>query len=321
MTATEVDAIGPGPRHAQLQLAHVLVHDRLSLAGIRALTIKGPCSEAHGLRSARVSADADVLVEPNRFDDALAAMREVGFNPRPTSAVTAVISTHAVATVHRAWPIDIDLHRRFPGMTEDPTVTFDLLWDARAYARLGNSTVPIAGLSHAMLIDALHVLREPHRLPRARAEYDRMVRLAETLLGDLGLGALVIEARRLGALETARPFLVALGQTLPPAPPRGSDPNLDDWLERSEGSSGTAGRLWRASRGMPGKARLRLLAGAVFQSERDFRIDHPETPAGGWALARARARRVGSGLRTAGVRVASRGLCRKLAPPSDGGRR
>lgn len=321
MSDTEVGAIGPGPRHAQLQLAHVLAHDRLSHAGIRALTIKGPCSEAHKLRGSRVSADADVLVDPSHFDEAVAAMREVGFNPRPVSAVTAVISTHAVATVHHSWPVDIDLHRRFPGLTEDPTAAFEVLWDARAYAKLGSTLVPIAGLSHAMLIEALHVLREPSRSPRASADYDRMVRSAGTLLGDLGTRTLVTEASKLGALETARPFLAAVGEPLPPASRRSADPMLADWIERSEGASGTASRLWQASRGMPGVARLRLLVGAVFQSERDFRIDHPDTPPGVMALAMARAKRVVSGMRTVWARIVSRGTRKTTTPPTDGEQR
>lgn len=51
--------------------------------GIRLLVVKGDALARMGLREPRVSADVDVLVEPDRFDELCAALEGAGWSERP----------------------------------------------------------------------------------------------------------------------------------------------------------------------------------------------------------------------------------------------
>jgi len=142
--------------------------------GIRALVIKGLSLAHHGLRTDRVSADVDVLVEPTRFEELLAAILGVGWTLRPTSTGDRLMIRHSVTLLHRAWPNDIDLHSTFPGLLAGPGAAFEELWRHRTRVVLGGVPCWIPDRASALVIWGLHSLRGNVRQPRHDAELDQL---------------------------------------------------------------------------------------------------------------------------------------------------
>jgi hypothetical protein len=143
-------------------LLPVLVSRMAADRGIRALLIKGQAADHHQLRPARVSNDVDLFVEPAGFSELHHALIEAGwFGVDDTSQPTVVAEKHSVALQHQLWPLELDVHRRFPGFFAADAEVFDLLWDDRIQLELGGQDVPTAGLASSVIIGVLHAWRNP----------------------------------------------------------------------------------------------------------------------------------------------------------------
>lgn len=170
--------------------------------GIRALLVKGLSLERHGLRQGHVSADVDLLVEPDQFEDLIRGLLERGWSRRPDTLMSGRMTTHSVALIKDGWPNDIDLHREYPGLLVGSARAFEVLWAHRVPATFAGICCWIPDRESAIVIWALHSLRGTDRQPRHRAELHQLAteilpRLSErervTLglrIGDLGAAPL-----------------------------------------------------------------------------------------------------------------------------------
>lgn len=197
-------------------LATALSQHIARAAGIRSLVIKGPLAAAQGLRSPRQSHDVDLLVDPTRFDDLLDAFAEYGWTARPTSGFPLMLDLHSRTLVHPRWNCDIDIHHYWPGFIGDAAEIFDHVWERRQSLPVAGVAVDTAGLADSALVLALHSLREAGYA----SANSRLMREYATVLERVGtddaLARSVFDsASDTGALQTARPLLIALGFDVP----------------------------------------------------------------------------------------------------------
>lgn len=163
---------GRGPAVA---LAHALVDHLARHVGVRALAIKGPVLTAHGLRDRRTSSDADVLVDPAGLPLLQDALVGCGWQVRYERAMPYLLERHSVPLVHPGWPVDIDLHRYFPGCHAEPAVAFERFWEHRAEVVLAGRPVRSLDLVGSTLVAGLHCLRHPAS-PHRQRELAALVR-------------------------------------------------------------------------------------------------------------------------------------------------
>jgi hypothetical protein len=299
--ASSADSLGAGSFRALLEssaaaeLAHSLVARVAEDHGIRVLLIKGPVLAALGLREPRLSADVDVLVDPARVADLLAALMELGWAPRVVPTGAYILGLHSDTFIHPEWPCDLDIHHCFPGMFADAQVAFDALWARKVHVTLAGRLVPCADLLGSALIAALHSLRDPE-LPRSRSELDYLKVALALRLDEAGLAELAWLASEVGAAVTAAPLLRSLGA-----------PELPDAVVTTEelplwdvrvASSGLKTIAWLVElRRTP----LRLWPGrlwhALVLTETEIRQAQPDAAPGARGLLVARVRRLAWGVK------------------------
>lgn len=152
------------------RLAHALAGHLASSVGVRALAIKGPVSDHYRLRDPWVSADADILVEPSRFQAFCLQLEARGWRQRVARPTPSILESHSTTYIHPEWPCDIDVHKSFPGFFEDPAVVFDELWRTRETITVANVTITIPSRPASAAIGALHALRNLS-VPRHQREF------------------------------------------------------------------------------------------------------------------------------------------------------
>lgn len=158
------------------QLAHALLARIGRDTGIRALSIKGLVADRYRLRTPRVAADADVMVDPARFDEFCAALREHGWHLRVEREVPSLLGPHSVTYIRDDWPNDIDAHVRFPGFFADDQVVFDRLWSTRSEMQSAHTTVAVPSRGASAVIAALHAVRYSKSVRHA-GELEQVARL------------------------------------------------------------------------------------------------------------------------------------------------
>lgn len=178
--------------------------------GVRALLVKGLSLERHGLRQGHASADVDLLVEPDKFEDLIRAFLERGWSRRPDTLMSGRMTTHSVALIKDGWPNDIDLHREYPGLLVGPARAFDVLWDHRVPATFAGIRCWIPDRESAIVIWALHSLRGTDRQPRHRAELRQLTREILPRLSERGRVTLGLRIGDLGAAPL-RPLCLPAG--------------------------------------------------------------------------------------------------------------
>lgn len=298
MTSQPVQtSTAPLPFAVGVELAHALACAVAEDVGARALVIKGPSAAHHGLREPRISADADVWVEPARFDDVVAALGALGWESRPTTETGRLITTHSVTLWNQQWPCDIDLHSRYPGMLAPGAAAFDALWSRREALQQAGLDVPIPDLGGAVMISALHSLRSRSQDPRHERELDRLLGVTVPSLDALTRSAILSLAGELGALDTARPFLEELGIELPAPTAPGVDPELDHWRAFVRGDGTPTTHLLAIVVKAPWRDKPRLLWSAIWPSYDDYVVAHPGAPTSRDAVTRLRLARLGKGVR------------------------
>ncbi|QHF22016.1 hypothetical protein GTU71_15015 [Rathayibacter sp. VKM Ac-2762] len=194
-------------------LVSAFVHRRADAAGLRALVLKGPTAAADRLRPPRTSGDVDLLVAPDDLPRILALLAADGWTERPWPDGPTLAAKHSRSYRHAAWPVDIDVHWRWPGFLVPPRDAFEALWSRHRIVELAGRPVATASVADSALVLALHALRDAWQITDPRltrpSDYDLLV---EAVGARAELHApLRAAAEELGAVQTAQPFLDALG--------------------------------------------------------------------------------------------------------------
>ncbi len=114
------------PRRARLEHGHALGQRLADQAGIRVLHIKGIAAEAILPLDETLSAEVDLLVEPDgharlvRMLQGLRTAEVVDDAGRSSEG-------HAVEIVSHGLGVSLDVHSHFPGFRADPAAVFDVL--------------------------------------------------------------------------------------------------------------------------------------------------------------------------------------------------
>lgn len=290
---------GPEPVDAlrleeAVPLGYALVARAARDAGVRALAIKGPVLELQGLRSGHQSRDVDVLVEPSGREALTSRLAALGWTAWIESSTVNVLPQHSEPLKHPAWPVELDLHDRFPGFLAEPAAVFSVLWQSRSAVTLVGASIECTDRVGSAAIAALHVLRDPVR--RADAFEDLCVRIDSTLdaadrhrLSEL--------AARTGAVGPLAPLFERLGLS-PAAGPDASDPDAAAVWSLGTALAGEHSVAWvhellrTPVAGWPG-----LLRRALLLTEPEIRFLYGDLAPGRRGLARGRARRLRRGLR------------------------
>jgi hypothetical protein len=280
------------PASAAGALAAALAHALGSTQGVRSLIIKGPVTSHFGLRPPRLSADIDVLVEPSRYEDYLAALEAAGWTARPEMEASTALSAHSASFTHPGWPTDIDVHWEFPGLLAQPSVAFDALWRSRAAIECATVACDVTGAEGSAIISALHSLRHDTDSLRLATELtfatdevrtwaasakDRLARLAE----ETGAAGPLVE------------WFAHLGIEVAVEP---SDA-LADWHARRSSGDTFAGQFVAGMAEAGARDRLRLAWITFWPRAEELRAARPEIGPGKAAIVRARFARWGRGIR------------------------
>lgn len=198
-------------QRAAVELAHALCQWIGSTEGVRVLSIKGPISEAQGLRPPRISSDADVIVEPDGYEKFCQHLMRRGWHRRYARKIPSTLEHHSRAFIHPDWPVDIDVHHYYPGSFVEKSVLFDTLWEYRTTEIIASREIVATNPLASSLVMLLHAARQP-RSGRHIAETRHLETLVRGgLLGDEGPAHLLELARSVHAVGPIRPFLVRLG--------------------------------------------------------------------------------------------------------------
>ncbi|MFD5224648.1 hypothetical protein ACFWHT_03415 [Microbacterium sp. NPDC058342] len=141
------------------ELAHALLAQIGRDTGIRLLSIKGLVADRYGLRKPRVAADADVIVEPSRFDEFCRLLTGHGWHLRVEREVPSLLGPHSVTFIRDDWPNDIDAHVRFPGFFATDAEVFERLWQTRGRMEVAHVDVSVPSRGASAVIAALHAVR------------------------------------------------------------------------------------------------------------------------------------------------------------------
>ncbi|CAH0310911.1 hypothetical protein SRABI128_04510 [Microbacterium sp. Bi128] len=276
-------------------LATALVDHVAASAGVPVLFIKGPAATMMGLRAHHVSADVDVLVRPEDLDRMAELLGLRGWLERPPGAAVVRRYAHSKTLYHPQWNCDIDVHDRFPGMEASPGSAFDTLWRDRQYLVMATRSVPVPSIPAAVIIQALHSLRNMDD-PRHRDEYLGLLqRVGATVHHDL-----VDLSAELQATAALKPLLDDLGMAdLPMLPGTVSE----EWRYRTS-VQGTGTAYLVELMGSPWRAKPRVLARAIFPSRQSLRHDNLYLDDSVAGLLRAHVSRWGRGF--AGLPAAAR---------------
>ncbi|GAA3597960.1 hypothetical protein GCM10022198_22800 [Klugiella xanthotipulae] len=284
----------PLPVEVSAALAHALVAEIATIANTRILFLKGPVSNAHGLRPWRAFHDVDVLADPARVHTVERGMEAAGWQRRPSSLGHSRFVTHSHTYFHPQWPCDVDIHTSFPGILLEDSEAFDVLWTQRMDLRIAGRNITTTNFAASALITALHSLRAMSEV-RHSTEFDYVVKaVTDRMFPEEIREELLPLAIQLNAVEPLRPFLARVGAPLPPPAP--ISPELERWKLHSH-QKNQAGNWMLLISQAPARQKPGLLWRAVFPTTQDLLIDHPEAGESWPRLISARVTRLGRGIR------------------------
>ena len=137
------------PYGVRVQLGHAAVQHVAGAVGARVLHVKGFAVDPSLRRPGRQGTDVDVLVHPHDVDAVLSALDWAGW-AHVTGFETGSAFGHATTLHHRHYGY-ADVHRFYPGLGDDPTASFELLWAERGEARIGGLACPVPSLPAQVL--------------------------------------------------------------------------------------------------------------------------------------------------------------------------
>lgn len=266
------DSRGPETRRAYAALAMALLGWIADRRQVPMVVVKGAASELSGLRGPQSFSDVDILLLPTRLRLVREELERRGWVVRPFEDRDNVFPKHSLLMYHPQWPIDIDLHYRFPGFEAAPELVLDeVLRDAipisvepptAAEAAVVDPVEPhrvlIPSRLAATVFQALHQLRSPWETG-AHAALERLNERS----ADLDTEQLLAFAQRTGALAALRPFLELRGGVEKVAFPEPST----EWVVRTLGENSASIRIFRVLRA-PWRHKPRLFRQALFPSRR-----------------------------------------------------
>jgi len=225
--------------------AAILVHSTVSYlarqSGIRVLSIKGPFAATYLLREPKVSADADILVDPQKFEEMCQVLSQRGWRTRVAREAPRFLDAHSTTLIHERWPCDIDLHHFFPGFFETPARVFEALWAGRRvhFTRQGEVAAPSPAGMAAIL--ALHAARTPD-CARSISDLASVSSALTLRFDDLGRRELLMIAEKGRAQWVLRDLMETAGFS----------PGVDDatssekaiWTNNQQPASYKSASLW-----------------------------------------------------------------------------
>lgn len=257
-----------------VELGHAWVQAIAADRGIRVLFLKGPALQQQGLRAGHVSSDVDVLVEPARFAELCAAVRDRGWIERPVIFFDRIRTLHSATLIRTGWPCDLDVHEFYPGFLADPVEVFEALWARREQRELAHRACDVPDRAGGVLILALHSLRGGTANPRHGAELAHLLSVPLTAQERADVAALALAT---GSTATLSSVLPGLGVHVEPPASQLRSPELREWRRRVDsGSTGTY--FWLAAlRHARWRARPAILWHAAWPTRRDLLIARPAT--------------------------------------------
>lgn len=282
MTETKVSQLNTDEA---TKLAAVLCQRIADSNGIPLLAIKGDAFMELGIRPLRVASDLDILVHPPGHDLFCASLEEYGWELR-SDDLGGHYANHSTTYFHPQWPIDVDVHHRFPGFATDADEIFDLLWERRQAIEIAKQPIATVSDMDALIVQALNCLRNPWK-PLDQRDFEFLV---EKTPADLA-PKLVERSSALSCMTEIKPYIILLDPTLRSIQwPRASS----EWRARNIASTVGALRIIDIIEA-PSPEKLRLIKLAIFPSKRSLvskSINESISASGSWSkikLARLRA--------------------------------
>lgn len=179
-------------------------------ASVPHIVLKGPLLRRRLFPEgdAHVSADVDVLVAPDRWPDAEAVLRRLGFEPLLLDIIPGDRPNHARPHARAAGGPSVDLHRTLLGAETTPAAVWQVLQAETEQVLLGNAVVTVLNPAAQLLHVALHAAQNG-------AGNQRTVRYLERCL-DASDDTVAAGAVRI-ASEIDASDALALGLSLVPA--------------------------------------------------------------------------------------------------------
>lgn len=272
-------------------LLHAVVHGVAKSNGIRALSIKGPFLGAQGLRPADyLPLDVDVWIEPARITELVASLREMGWAGGDFSTAPHLYPAHSTTLLHQMWPVELDLHKQFPGFLTQPEDAFESIWQARAEIDWCGTRVCVPNSAAHSLVMALHGLRDAGE-GGSKGDLRQLVARVHSGFRADQIDEIASLATRLGCTQSAAPFLEQLGLE-PTRMATVENPELRRAWEIRTSIRATAGTSWvvaiHESRGLP---RLRMIGRAFWLDSDELRRQYPNIHLNRRGVLRAQVRR------------------------------
>ncbi len=242
--------------------------------------------------------DVDILVAPDRLNDAVSALMDAGYRPRFAGVGPGTTEDHAVTLVRSddgAGETEIDVHWRFEGVGVAADQAFRELWRRREPDTMAHVAVWFPDLPSRALLILLNCARSP--TSRSRRDLERLIESAD----DNDWQNVISLGRKLHALPAMRVgferspnggrLVASTGlETVELSP---------EWALRAAGAPRTALRLARL-RQMSWRRRVRAVVRWLVPPAAVIRMRDPSARGGALNLVLGYLRRLVDGVRALG---------------------
>lgn len=296
MNQQESNLIVALPIAAATPLAYAFVNRIAVERDIRVLAIKGPILHKLGLRSQKISSDADILVDPSRMTEFCDVLAQYGWTEREVRFSPSILEPHSRTLIHPKWPCDIDVHSYFPGFFGNAREVFDLLWETKVESELAGLAVWTPNRVANGVIALLHVLRNSPSVQDNTQYRELMAALEKDMdpeqLAMLGRLADAGRFRQVMEAELARLGLGGSFKDLDPG-------ELARWqIHRRTSPEATTGGWLYAIKAADWKSKIGIFLTAVYPSAEELRKDPGMAELGHFGIAILRMRRLARGMRS-----------------------
>lgn len=185
-------------------LAAALLHETVTKLTVRAVLIKGLPLQNHRLRTGHLSADVDLLVEPNGSEKVLRALTSLDWALRPPTTPGERIGKYSVTLCHPRWPTDIDVHHEYPGLLAGRERAFAALWEHREQMTVAGHSCWIPDRASSIVIWTLHSMRGTESQTRHAEELRQIREIVLPMLSEAERRELADRIVELGADEPLR---------------------------------------------------------------------------------------------------------------------
>lgn len=155
------------PARVSLRLELACLQRIADSSGARVLHVKGEALHPVLMVGRGPSSDCDVLVHPDDLRRFVTELEQSGWELRTTFRHGSIFE-HAATYYHPSWGT-VDVHRHFPGLDANPTLTFQEFWASRDIVSIGGVAVNIPSLLSQRVILLAHAARDA----MGRSELDR----------------------------------------------------------------------------------------------------------------------------------------------------